>query len=95
MRVDRDRQGVIRVFQGATPVAPAAEVQTEAPREVEAPVVVGEAVIVEADVPEPDLSVGPGNVEQPAIVEASKRRGRVPGPRTRAAGPRRPRKKAE
>jgi uncharacterized LabA/DUF88 family protein len=94
VRVDRDRQGVIRVFQGATPVAPPAEVQTQAPTEVEAPVVVGETVIVEAEVAEPDLSVGPGNVEQPALIEPARRRGRG-APRARATGPRRPRKKAE
>jgi len=103
VRMDRDRQGVVRVFQGtASPVAQVVVAEVERPSDfaIEAEVVettlVAERVTVGE---EPDLSVGPGNVEQPVMmVEPGRRRARTAPPRARAAGAagsRRPRKKAE
>jgi hypothetical protein len=95
VRMDRDRQGVVRVFQGtAAPAAPIVTVEPQPPAVVEAP-----AAIVD-DLPEPeataetDLSVGPGNVEQPPmpVAEPGRRRVRAVHTRTRVASPRRPRK---
>jgi hypothetical protein len=51
--------------------------------------------VVEEDSAVVDLSVGPGNVEQPPLfVEPGRRRARTPAPR-RAGAARRPRKKAD
>jgi len=103
VRMDRDRQGVVRVFQGtAAPVAQivVAEVEPQPEFAVEAEAVEATVVVERVTVDdEPDLSVGPGNVEQPVMmVEPGRRRARTALPRARAAGAagsRRTRKKAE
>jgi uncharacterized LabA/DUF88 family protein len=88
VRMDRDRQGVVRVFQG-TPQAPPAVVSMPVPvTEPEVPMVMVSPVISDTE----DLSVGPGNVEQPVFHEPNRRRARTPAPR-RAGAARRPRKK--
>ena len=92
VRVDRDRQGVIRVFQAVPTAAPAPqpspiEIEATAP---ETPMVLVAAETIEA-IDAEDLSVGPGNVEQPPFNEPSRRRSRTPAPRR--APQRRPRKK--
>jgi len=88
VRVDRDRQGVVRVFQGAAQVPPLAVSMPAPPAEPEVPMVMVSPVITDGD----DLSVGPGNVEQPVFHEPNRRRPRTPAPR-RAGAARRPRKK--
>jgi uncharacterized LabA/DUF88 family protein len=93
VRMERDRQGVVRVFQGAGAAAPravAAQEPQPEPETIGAPIAQAEEFEgLEAT----DLSVGPGNVEPAAPVEGARRRSRAP--RARTAAPRRPRKKAE
>jgi uncharacterized LabA/DUF88 family protein len=98
VRLDRDRQGVIRVFQAQPVPAP---VEVAPPQAVEAYVPDIPMVLVASDTIEPagametageDLSVGPGNVEQPPFHEPARRRSRAAAPRR--APQRRPRKKA-
>jgi len=93
VRMERDRQGVVRVFQGAgSPQRPVA-VPDVTPEPEVIHVIVPEAV--EEDSAVVDLSVGPGNVEQPPLfVEPGRRRARTPTPR-RAGAARRTRKKAD
>ncbi len=99
VRVDRDRQGVVRVFQGSSPITPAAAPATgmaadaeiieeaPAPEIVEADAI--EATVIEA--PE-EVEAAPvtdqAEVDQPAAAPAPRRRRRAPAPRT----PRRTRK---
>jgi hypothetical protein len=102
VRLDRDRQGVVRVFQGTSAAAPQAVVAPpEAQPEVVAPVPVVETPVEPEAAGEPDISVGPGNVEQPVHVELTHGRRRPARPTrpappkiraTGAAGSRRPRK---
>ncbi|HEX5070803.1 MAG TPA: NYN domain-containing protein [Vicinamibacterales bacterium] len=99
VRVDRDRQGVIRVFQ-ATPAAapidaaPAPAVEAYVP---DIPMVLVTTETTEArptiEVADEDLSVGPGNVEQPPFHEPARRRARTPA--ARRTPQRRPRKKEQ
>jgi hypothetical protein len=90
VRVERDRQGVIRVFQGtAAPAAPppAAPAEIAAAPEERQPDVVEPAEPVEP-AEETDLSVGPGNSidDPPHILESPRRRGRTAAtPRTKTA----------
>ena len=92
VRVERDRQGVVRVFQGAA--APRMAIASAAPDL--APVVPSLAAAPPdepaAEISEPDLSSGPGNSlgDTPSAPEAPRRRGR-----SRAAGVRSSRRKAE
>jgi uncharacterized LabA/DUF88 family protein len=103
VRMDRDRQGVVRVFQGTAVAAPAAHAAAAAEErqpeiEMPAPVVQMFASPETEAAGEPDISVGPGNVEQPVHPALVRRRPRTAPPRARAAGAagaRRPRKKAE
>ena len=95
VRMERDRQGVVRVFQGAgSPQRP-----VSVPDVVPEPEVIHVIVpdLVEEDSAVVDLSVGPGNVEQPPLfVEPGRRRARTPAPTPRRAGAaRRTRKKAD
>jgi hypothetical protein len=95
VRLDRDRQGVVRVFQGtAAPSLPTVAAEPEPPAVVEAPAAIVEEAPEPETADEPDLSVGPGNVEQPPmpVAEPGRRRVRAVHTRTRAASPRRPRK---
>ncbi len=97
VRMDRDRQGVVRVFQGTAAVATQIAAATAEPQpEVAAPASVVEAQAEPEAAGEPDISVGPGNVEQPIHVELThgrRRPARPAAPRARAAGAsRRPRK---
>ena len=48
---------------------------------------------VEAAASDEDISVGPGNVEQPVTIVTVRRRGREAAPRGRAGAPRRAKKK--
>jgi uncharacterized LabA/DUF88 family protein len=93
VRLDRDRQGVVRVFKGSTPVESAAIVPVSA--EAAAPMPIATPEPEAAD--ETDLSVGPGNVEPPPdspIAPARQRRPRAASPpRSRASTQRRPRRK--
>jgi uncharacterized LabA/DUF88 family protein len=88
VRLDRDRQGVVRVFQGSVPPIDAA------PKPPAAAPPPPETATHE---PEPDLSVGPGNslgeppVEHPAAV--TRRRPRAAASAPRPVTPRRPRRK--
>jgi uncharacterized LabA/DUF88 family protein len=98
VRVDRDRQGVVRVFQGsaAAPPAVAATPEPQPEFEAPAPVFVVEVAAKPDVAGEPDLSVGPGNIEQPVpAIEPNRRRTRGVHTRARTARPRRPRRKAE
>jgi hypothetical protein len=96
VRVDRDRQGVVRVFQGASSASPAAPAPTAPPKDVAAEAVAPEepAAIVEAA----DVTVEPTDdvvADVPAAVEAeapAARRGRRARP---GGGSRRPRRKAK
>jgi uncharacterized LabA/DUF88 family protein len=98
VRVDRDRQGVVRVFQGTSPVTAVAEPIVSAPPDVdiveEAPaseIVEAEAVQVTTPVSGADDEPASGDAG-PAASAAPRRRRRAPAPRT----PRRSRKpKAE
>ena len=100
VRMERDRQGVVRVFQGAA--APVRAVMAQQPPQAadDEPVM---AVVDEqppavpasaAREDEEDISVGPGNVEQPVSIVTVRRRGREAAPRARTGAARRPRKKA-
>jgi uncharacterized LabA/DUF88 family protein len=97
VRVDRDRQGVVRVFQGTSPVTAVAEPITSAAPDVdiveEAPVTeIVEAEAVEVMDVAHDDGDAPVEATAPAAAAAPRRRRRAPAPRT----PRRPRKpKAE
>ncbi len=91
VRVDRDRQGVVRVFQGSAPPPMPASVPEPQPEAAVQAAVVAAPEETEA----PDLSVGPGNVEQHVAPEPGRRRARTPTPRVARGGSRRPRKKAE
>jgi len=92
VRMERDRQGVVRVFQGAAaPARPAAA--QELPPETDLPLMPASPVIEESTAEE-DISVGPGNVEQPVTIVTVRRRGREAAPRGRAGVPRRAKKKA-
>jgi OST-HTH/LOTUS domain len=99
VRMERDRQGVVRVFQGAAAPVRAVSAQPSqvtdaepvmAAIENEAPV----ASVTSAAEDEEDISVGPGNVEQPVSIVTVRRRGREAAPRARTGATRRPRKKA-
>jgi uncharacterized LabA/DUF88 family protein len=91
VRLDRDRQGVIRVFQGSAPVEPVPVVPVSA--EAAAPMPVADTTATAVD---PDLSVGPGNsVADAPPAEPVRRRARATGARGRAGAARRPAKKAE
>ncbi len=98
VRLDRDRQGVVRVFKGSAPVEsePAAIVPVSAEAAAPMPVPMPEPEAPEA-ADEPDLSVGPGNVEPPPdspIGPVRQRRPRAASPaRPRASTQRRPRRK--
>ena len=101
VRLDRDRQGVIRVFRGTAPVEPVSVVPVSA--EAAAPMPVPEAAVIDM-APEPDLSMGPGNTVEghggrelasSAAEPGRRRRTRTAQPRERAASPRRSRKKTE
>jgi hypothetical protein len=94
VRIDRDRQGVIRVFQAvpatsaAADVAPSPAVEAYVP---DIPMVLVATETTQAIEPSgEDLSVGPGNVEQPPFHEP-RRRPRTAAPRR--APKRRPSKK--
>ena len=99
VRVDRDRQGVVRVFQGSSPITPVAVAVADVVPDAEiideppAPEIV-EAYAVEAEpieIPGTVASVVP-DADPPAAAPAARRRRRAPAPRT----PRRTRKtKAE
>ncbi len=97
VRVERDRQGVVRVFQGAAPprtvAAPVAQDVAPAVAEVEA-VPPDEP---SAEISESDLSSGPGNSldNLPPAQEAPSRRPRSGRPRGRATGARPSRRKTE
>jgi uncharacterized LabA/DUF88 family protein len=99
VRVDRDRQGVVRVFQGTSPVTPVAEPVVDVTQDVdiveEAPVmeiVDAEAVEVTTVAASDDADSAASAESEPPAAAAPKRRRRTPAPRT----PRRPRKpKAE
>ena len=95
VRVDRDRQGVVRVFQmNGTAPKPVAEMPVEPEAQVDVAIPTP-AVIALVETEEEDLSVGPGNVEQPVVFtepSATRRRARVPA-RTRVGAGRRTRKK--
>jgi len=90
LRLDRDRQGVVRVFQAVPPPVPtdAAPVPAAEPEVPDIPMVLVAAV---EQLGNEDLSVGPGNVEQPPFHEPARRRTRVAAPRRTPQ--RRPRKK--
>ncbi len=99
VRLDRDRQGVFRVFKGATTPAVAAS-------EPQAPAIVEEAAPVQAPVDEPaqetgdvDLSTGPGNTidgsESGYAAQTVRPRRRQPAARGRTPAPRRSRRKSE
>jgi uncharacterized LabA/DUF88 family protein len=101
VRLERDRQGVVRVFQGSAAPAPVRPpVAVEPPPAPEEPIAAAAAAAEEPT--EPDLSTGPGNsiTDPPHILEVPRRRARPSSPRaavsrTKTAAPRRPRKKAE
>jgi hypothetical protein len=90
LRLDRDRQGVVRVFQAVPPTVPtdAAPLPAAEPEVPEIPMVLVAAV---EQLGTEDLSVGPGNVEQAPFHEPARRRTRVAAPRRTPQ--RRPRKK--
>jgi hypothetical protein len=101
VRLERDRQGVVRVFQGSAAPAPVRPpVAVEPPPAPEEPIAAAAAAAEEPT--EPDLSTGPGNsiTDPPHILEVPRRRARPAAPRaagarTKTAAPRRHRKKAE
>jgi uncharacterized LabA/DUF88 family protein len=83
VRLERDRQGVVRVFQGSVaPVRPA--VAVESPPAPEEPVV---AAAPSEEPAEPDLSTGPGNsiTDAPHILEVPRRRAKPGSPRAAAS----------
>jgi uncharacterized LabA/DUF88 family protein len=93
IRLERDRQGVVRVFQsGAPAAAPPASRPSAAEPEMTAPVPAAEP---ERPPDDADLSVGPGNSasESPPATEVPRRRRRTAAPRAAGAGARRPRRK--
>jgi len=100
VRIERDRQGVIRVFQGTPVAAASVEVLPPAPEldVPEIPMVLVAAETIETieatEVSDEDLSVGPGNVEPSPSQshEPTRRRPRASAP-PRRAPQRRPRKK--
>ena len=92
VRVERDRQGVVRVFQGAAAGARGASSVPEPTREQAVPQAAAAAPTPEAAAIAPDLSVGPGNDLSTPPAETARRRARTTRPR--AATARRPRKKA-
>jgi hypothetical protein len=103
LRVERDRQGVIRVFQGATPLTPAPSIEVMAPEPdtfVDGMAVI-EAVAVEISAadeePAPEVSIVEIQEEPAAEMPADRGRGRSRRPRSgagRSPKPRRARKKA-
>jgi hypothetical protein len=93
VRLDRDRQGVVRVFQAVPAAVPTDAGAPMPPAEPDVPEVPMVLVASVAHASDDDLSVGPGNVEQPAFHEP-RRRARGAAPATpRRAPQRRPRKK--
>ena len=96
VRLDRDRQGVVRVFKGSASVEPPAIVPVSAEAAAPMPIPTPEPEAPETE-DEPDLSVGPGNVEPPLnspIGPVRQRRPRGTSPvRARSATHRRPRRK--
>jgi uncharacterized LabA/DUF88 family protein len=102
VRLDRDRQGVVRVFQGASPATPAKPIPAPEPLPQEQEVV--PPVESTPDL-QPDLSIGPGNsTSEPPHADVGRRRRPRPTPGTQrprstapagSAAPRRARKKAE
>jgi uncharacterized LabA/DUF88 family protein len=91
VRLDRDRQGVVRVFQ-AVPAAAPSDAVLAPPAEPDVPEVPMVLVAAVAQTSDDDLSVGPGNVEQAPFHEPKGRRARTAAP-PRRAPQRRPRKK--
>jgi len=97
VRMERDRQGVVRVFQGAAAPVRAVTAQPTQVADAEPVMTAVEDEQPVASAPahdEEDISVGPGNVEQPVSIVTVRRRGREAAPRARAGATRRPRKKA-
>jgi uncharacterized LabA/DUF88 family protein len=97
VRLDRDRQGVVRVFRGSSAVEPVAILPVSAEATAPMPIPEAEPQVEAARASEPDLSVGPGNTEQGSHSHSpvKPRRARAATPRERpAAAQRRPRKKA-
>jgi len=99
VRLDRDRQGVVRVFRGSATVEPAAIVPVSAEATAPMPIPEAEPQPEAAIALDPDLSVGPGNTVEGShshsVQIAKPRRPRAATPRERpAAAQRRPRKKA-
>ncbi len=102
VRVERDRQGVVRVFQGTVAripngrepeTSPGPEPSVAAPSAEPEPEPPARAEPAE----ESDLSVGPGNsvTDPPVPPEVRRRRPRAAAPRTPSASPRRARRKVE
>ena len=95
VRLERDRQGIVRVFQGVSVTMPThpPSVPTQS---AEPGVPVGLAV-ESADTAEPDLSTGPGNSisDLSAVPEVRRRRPRPAAARPRGPASRRPHKKPE
>jgi hypothetical protein len=92
VRLERDRQGVVRVFQGGAEVPRPASVP-ERPREPDAPAAAAAAEPAEAA--DPDMSTGPGNsiADPPPVLEVRRRRPKPAAGRTASPAPRRTRKK--
>ena len=88
VRLDRDRQGVVRVFQAVPATAPIDAVPPP-PVELDVPEIPMVLVAAVAAGSDDDLSVGPGNVEQAPFHEPKGRR-----PRTAAAPRRAPQRRA-
>jgi len=98
VRLDRDRQGVVRVFRGSSAVEPVAMVPVSAEATAPMPIPEAEPQPAAAIASDPDLSVGPGNTVEGSHSHstniAKPRRPRAATPRERpAAAQRRPRKK--
>jgi hypothetical protein len=81
VRVDRDRQGVVPCFQ-ARRRRRRLRSASGAARRAKVPMVMVSPAITDGD----DLSVGPGNVEQPVFHEPNRRR-RAPRRRAAPASP--------
>jgi uncharacterized LabA/DUF88 family protein len=96
VRLDRDRQGVVRVFRGSAAVEPVAIVPVSAEATAPMPIPEPEPEAAVPSASEPDLSVGPGNTIEGShsASTAKPRRTRAAAGRERpAAAQRRPRKK--
>jgi len=98
VRLDRDRQGVVRVFRGSAAVEPVAIVPVSAEATAPMPVPEPELLTEAAIASEADLSVGPGNTVEgshshSAPVAKPRRTRAAVGRERPAAAQRRPRKK--